>query len=63
MTPSTQWADIILPVTTPFERNWVHDAFDMGLYAGQALVEPLGESRSDFEIFKELCSRMGHPEL
>lgn len=63
MTPSTQWADIILPVTTPFERNWVHDAFDMGLYAGQALVEPLGESRSDFDIFKELCGRMGHPEL
>jgi len=63
MTPSTEWADIILPVTTPFERDWVHDAFDMGLFAGQAVVEPLGESRSDFDIFRELCHRMGHPYL
>jgi anaerobic selenocysteine-containing dehydrogenase len=63
MTPSTEWADIILPITTPFERDWVHDAFDKGLFAGQALIEPLGESRSDFEIFKELSTRMGRPDL
>ena len=63
MTPSAQWADIILPVSTPFERDWVHDAFDMGLHAGQAVIEPVGESRSDFYIFKELCGRMGHADL
>ncbi len=63
MTPTTEWADIILPVNTPFERDWVHDAFDMGLFAGQAVIEALGESRSDFYIFKELCRRMGRADL
>ena len=63
MTPSTEWADIILPVSTPFERDWVHDAFDKGLFAGQAVIEPWGESRSDFYIFRELCHRMGRPDL
>ena len=63
MTPSTQWADIILPVNTPFERDWVHDAFDMGLFAGQAVIEPVGESRSDFYIFRDLCRKMGNPDL
>jgi len=63
MTPSTEWADIILPVSSPFERDWVHDAFDKGLFAGQAVIESLGESRSDFEIFRELCHRMGRADL
>ena len=63
MTPSTEWADIVLPASTPFERDWVHDGFDMGLFAGQAVIEPLGESRSDFFIFRELCHRMGRPDL
>jgi anaerobic selenocysteine-containing dehydrogenase len=63
MTPSTQWADIILPVSTPFERDWVHDGFDGGLFAGQAVIEPWGESRSDFDIYRELCHRMGRPDL
>jgi len=63
MTPSTEWADIILPITTPFERDWVHDAFDRGIFAGQALIDPVGESRSDFDIFRELCKRMGRPDL
>jgi anaerobic selenocysteine-containing dehydrogenase len=63
MTPSTEWADIILPASTPFERDWVHDGFDMGLFAGRAVIEPLGESRSDFDIFRELCHRMDRPDL
>ena len=47
----------------PFERDWVHDAFDMGLFAGQAVIEPVGESRSDFYIFRDLCRKMGNPDL
>ena len=63
MTPSNEWADIILPLSTPFERDWVHDGFDKGIFAGQAVIEPVGESKSDFDVFRELCHRMGCPDL
>jgi len=63
MTPSNEWADIILPASTPFERDWVYFLFDKGLFAGQAVIEPVGESRSDFYIFRDLCHMMGQPDL
>ena len=47
----------------PFERDWVHDVFDLGLFTGQAVIEPVGESRSDFYIFRDLCRKMGNPDL
>ena len=62
-TPSNQYADIILPVSTPFERNWVYNSPEVGVFAGQAIHEPVGESRSDFYIFKELFERMGYGDL
>ncbi len=43
--------------------DWVNDAFDICLFAGQAVIEPVGESRSDVNIFKDLCRRVGHPNL
>jgi len=61
MTPSNEWADIILPVSTPFERNWCREC-DMGVFAGQAVIEPQWESRSDFDIYRELCKRMGRED-
>lgn len=63
MTPSNEFADIILPVCTPFERDWVSDTYEVGVFAGQKIVEPMWESRSDFYIYKELCHRMGRPEI
>ncbi len=62
MTPSNEWADIILPASTPLERDWISE-FDMGIYAGRALIEPLWESKSDFDIYKELCWRMGREDV
>lgn len=62
MTPSNEWADIILPASTPFERNWLSE-FDMGIYAGRAIVDPQWESRSDFDIYRELCVRMGRQDV
>jgi len=61
MTPSNEWADIILPVSTPFERNWCNEC-DMGIFAGQAVMESQWESRSDFDIYRELCVRMGRAD-
>ena len=60
ITPSAQWADVLLPIATHFERH------DVGLpwYKGHyyihrpKVIEPLGESRTDFQVFTELAYRI-----
>jgi anaerobic selenocysteine-containing dehydrogenase len=69
----TKFADIILPACTNFER-WDISEFancsgyiaDSHQYANhrvivfqQKCIEPLGESKSDYDIFCELAKRMG----
>ncbi|MFC1861612.1 molybdopterin-dependent oxidoreductase, partial [Chloroflexota bacterium] len=63
MTPSNQYADILLPVTTPWERNWLTNSVEVGVFAGQAVIEPVGESRSDLFVYRELCRRMGREDM
>jgi anaerobic dimethyl sulfoxide reductase subunit A len=61
ITPSGLWADVLLPVSTHFER---HDAA-LPWYKGHyyihrpKVIEPLGESKTDFQIFTELAWRIG----
>ena len=62
-TPSNQYADIILPVSTPYERDWVSNSYEVGVFGGQKLIDPVGESRSDFDIYKELTHRMGYADI
>ena len=63
MTPSSEYADILLPVTTPFERNYCSRITERGVAIGQKVIEPVGESRSDFDIFRDLARRMGREDL
>lgn len=67
------FADIILPACTNFERPDISEWAGLGGYAhhGQMqlnhrvivfqhkCIEPLGESKSDYEIFNEICKRLG----
>ncbi|OQX33292.1 MAG: molybdopterin oxidoreductase [Candidatus Sedimenticola endophacoides] len=61
ITPSGLFADVLLPVATHFER---HDAA-LPWYKGHyyihrpKVIEPLGESRTDMQIFTELAYRIG----
>lgn len=59
-TDTTDYADIVLPATTFFEHKDLQTAY--GHYyvqvSNQAL-EPLGESRSNVEMFAALAQRMG----
>ncbi len=65
ITPSGLWADVLLPACTHFERH------DVGLpwYKGKYLIhrpkviEPLGESKTDWQIFTELGYRMGFGQV
>lgn len=64
ITPSGQWADVLFPIATHFERH------DVGLpwYKGHyyihrpKVIEPLGEARTDFQVFTELAFRLGFGE-
>jgi len=61
ITPSGLYADILLPVATHFER---HDAA-LPWYKGHyyihrpKVIEPMGESKTDFQILTELAYRIG----
>lgn len=61
MTPTARYADIILPVTTPAERNDTTRPWPSGPYYAfiNKAIEPLGESKSDFEIAAGLAERLG----
>ena len=59
-------ADIVLPACTEVERNDIEmhgDYSNIGFVAMKKVVEPVGESKSDFDMFRELAKRFGKEEL
>jgi anaerobic selenocysteine-containing dehydrogenase len=73
----TKFADIILPACTNFERWDLSEFANCGGYIQHSFnqcnhrvaliqhkcIEPLGESKSDFQIFLELAKRLGFSML
>lgn len=65
MTPTAQLADIVLPVTSPFESEALKIGFEYSQEAQslvqlrQPLVPPRGEARSDLQIVFDLATRLG----
>jgi len=69
----TRFADIILPACTNLERNDIAEFSNCGYMSPdttsscnhriivyqQKCIEPVGESRSDYQIFADLAERMG----
>ncbi len=60
-TPSARFADIVLPAVSDLERN------DLGQFANVIVgshkaVDPIFESRSDYDILSELADRLGLAE-
>lgn len=63
MTPTAELADIVLPACTFLEKDNIHFVFSMGLppaavCAAPKVIEPLGESKDDAEVFIELSKRL-----
>jgi biotin/methionine sulfoxide reductase len=59
-TATARHADIVLPATTSVERNDIGAAHrDRYVIAMRQAIAPVGQARSDFEIFKELAVRLG----
>lgn len=59
-TATTRHADIVLPATTPLERNDIGaSSLDRFIIAMKQAIAPIGEARSDFAIFTGLAERLG----
>lgn len=64
-TPTARMADIVLPVTTSYERNDLTMSGDysmMNIFPMKKAVEPQFEAKSDYEIFTELAKLAGVEE-
>jgi biotin/methionine sulfoxide reductase len=60
-TATARRADIVLPATTTLERNDVGaGARDRFIFAMHKAIDPVGGSRHDFDIFRELAARLGY---
>ena len=59
-TDTTDYADILLPATTFFEHKDLQTAYGhYYLQVSDQAIEPLGECRSNVELFRGLAARMG----
>jgi molybdopterin guanine dinucleotide-containing S/N-oxide reductase-like protein len=59
-TDTTDYADIVLPATTFFEHKDLQTAYGhYYLQMSDQAIEPLGECRSNVEVFRALAHRMG----
>lgn len=60
LTPTGRFADILLPACTQFETWGVQDGWKYGdeVILLPPLVEPLGESKSDYRICAEIAERL-----
>src|SRR5690625_6015103 len=67
--PSARYADIFLPVNTPWEREGLRLGFEINQSAHERIqwrppmVSPRGESRSDNQIVFDLACRLGMGDL
>lgn len=61
-TAATRWADIVLPASSTLERDDISVGGTYSndkIYAMKKVIEPVGESLSDFEICAGLADKLG----
>jgi anaerobic selenocysteine-containing dehydrogenase len=69
MNPTAQLADVVLPITSPFEHEALKVGFDVSAQAQswmqlrKPVVAPRGEARSDTRIVFDLACRLGLGEF
>lgn len=62
-TDTTDYADIVLPATTFFEHKDLQKAYGhYYLQVSNQAIQPLGECRSNVDVFRALAQRMGFTE-
>ena len=64
-TPTAKMADIVFPITTPYERNDLTmsgDYSNLAIYPMKQAVSPLYRAKSDYEVFTDLSKSLGFEE-
>jgi formate dehydrogenase major subunit len=61
MTETAEFADVILPATTFYEKNGSYTNTDRRVQLGRKVLEPPGQARFDLEIIQEISNRIGLP--
>jgi formate dehydrogenase major subunit len=61
LTETAEFADVILPATSFFEKTGTYTNSDRRVQVGQKALESPGDARLDWEIVCEIATRMGYP--
>ena len=59
LTETAEFADVILPASTAFEKTGTYTNTDRRVQIGRQAAPPPGQARVDWEITQEIASRMG----
>ncbi|MCA9080163.1 MAG: formate dehydrogenase subunit alpha, partial [Planctomycetaceae bacterium] len=59
LTETAEFADVILPATTFFEKTGTYTNSDRRVQLGHRVLDPPGDARADWSILLDLCARMG----
>jgi anaerobic selenocysteine-containing dehydrogenase len=59
-TDTARYADLLLPATTFLEHHELVKGYGaLILYQAPPVIEPVGEARPNYQVFAELCDRLG----
>ncbi|OHB65859.1 MAG: formate dehydrogenase subunit alpha [Planctomycetes bacterium RBG_13_60_9] len=62
-TPTTEFADVVLPATSYAEKDGTFTSTERRVQRVRKAVEPVGESRSDWEILCDVARRAGYSRM
>lgn len=63
VTPTVEYADIVLPATTLFENEDIHQSYgSQWMVHNERTIEPLGEARNNWETACLLAKAMGYDD-
>ncbi|MBI4608946.1 MAG: formate dehydrogenase subunit alpha [Candidatus Rokubacteria bacterium] len=61
LTETAEFADVILPATSFFEKTGTYTNTDRRVQIGRKALDPPGRARLDWEVVSEIARRMGYP--
>src|SRR5205085_2340434 len=61
LTETAEFADVILPATSFFEKTGTYTNTDRRVQVGRSALPPPGQARLDWQVICEIGTRMGYP--
>ncbi len=61
LTETAEFADVILPATSFFEKTGTYTNTDRRVQVGRKVIDPPGAARLDWQIIADLSTRLGYP--